>query len=450
MNRVFLLSLGCAKNLVDSENMLGLLQNGGYSIVSDPDEADIAIVNTCGFLQSAVEESIENILYLAEKKKDGDLDKLIVTGCFVQRYGYKLRREMPEVDGWLGVGELARINELINKSGSKPPPFLIGRPLFIADHRVPRVHTTPFYTSNIKIAEGCSHRCSFCAIPGIRGPLRSRQPDSILSEAMEMRDHGVREINLIAQDTTAYGSDLNGNVSLERLLKKMLLAGGIEWIRILYSNPYGVSDELLDLMEYEKSICPYIDIPLQHINNKILKSMGRPAPEGVSVRGLIDRIRGMKRKISIRTTVMTGFPGETDSIFNELYDFVKESQFDHLGSFVYSPEKGTPAARIKDVPDRKIAEERREIIMKLQADISLKKNREMTGRMVPVLVEGASSETDLLLCGRTSRMAPDVDGQVLINRGEGKTGEIMPVRITEAHPYDLVGEIIGPLSEKRE
>jgi ribosomal protein S12 methylthiotransferase len=439
--KVYLLSLGCSKNLVDSENILGLLTSEGYSIVSEPEGADIAVVNTCGFIQQAVEECIENILYLAEKKKKGDLGKLIVTGCFVQRYGYKLAKEIPEVDGWMGTGELTRINELIEKSGSESTPFFINRPLFIADHSIPRVHTTPFYTSYLKIAEGCSHKCSFCAIPGLRGPLRSRKPDSLISEAMEMRDRGVKEVNLIAQDTTAYGKDLGEKGCLEDLLKKLLIIDGFEWIRILYSHPNEISDELLGLMEKEKAICPYIDIPLQHVNPEILRAMGRSIPD-MPIRGLIERIRGLKRKISIRTTIMVGFPGETDKIFAELYDFIEETRFDHLGSFVYSPEKGTPAARLTGIPDKRIAEERRDAIMKLQSDISMKKNREIIGSTVPVLIEGVSPETDLLLCGRSSRMAPDVDGQILINKGEGTVGEIMPVRINEAYSYDLVGEII--------
>lgn len=438
--RVNMISLGCAKNLVDSEHILGLMTEKGYSVISEPEGADIVIINTCGFIQSAVEECIENILSLAEKKKAGEIGKLIVCGCFVQRYGYKLRREIPEVDAWLGTGAFTKINELIEESGSNSRPFFINRPDSAADHSSPRVYTTPFYTSYLKIAEGCSHRCTYCAIPAIRGPLRSRTMDSVLSEAIEMRDRGVKEINLIAQDTTAYGSDLINGECLVVLLNKMLKAGGFTWIRLLYSNPYGINDELLDLMENEEIICPYIDIPVQHINSEILMAMGRPHGED-SIRKLISRIALMKRKISMRTTVMVGFPGETDRIFKELYDFVKETRFDHLGVFIYSPEKGTSAARLKAIPDEKTAYARHKAIMELQKGISTEKNREMMGKVIPVLIEGKSEETDLLLCGRSSKMAPDVDERILINKGEGITGEIMPVRITETHSYDIVGEI---------
>ncbi len=438
--KIFLISLGCAKNLVDSENILGLLASAGYPIVKEITDSDIVIVNTCGFLQSAVEEAIDVILDVIEKKKSGEIDKVIVTGCFVQRYGYKLKREMPEVDGWLGTGELQKIVELVESVYDINTPFYIGRPLFLADHEIPRIQTTPFYSAYIKIAEGCHHRCSYCAIPPIRGPLRSRQVQSIVSEAEAMRDRGVKEINLIAQDTTSYGADLDNSVSIEGLLENLLSIKGIEWIRLLYSHPYEITDSLLNLMNSEEIIAPYLDIPFQHVNEKILKAMNREI-KGETPAELIRRVRSYNRDFSIRTTMMVGFPGETDESFEELFDFVKDAEFDHLGAFIYSPEEGTPAARMKDIPGRKVSEKRRDALMKLQADISLKKNRAMVNQIVPVLIEGVSSETDLLLCGRTIAMAPDVDSQVLINKGNGIPGEIQKVLITEAHPYDLVGEI---------
>jgi len=422
--------LGCAKNLVDSENMLGLLE-----------EAEIAIVNTCGFIQPAVEESIDTILEVAAHKKKGKLGKLFVAGCFVQRYGYQLRKEIPEVDGWFGTGELLKIVDILGEEFRPSPSFFISRPTFLADHTVPRIRTTPFYSAYLKIAEGCSHRCSYCTIPRLRGPFRSRGLASLLIEAENMVENGVKEINLIAQDTTMYGKDLGESICLEDLLERLVQISGIEWIRILYGHPFRISDRLLELMDRGKTICPYLDLPLQHVNVKILDAMGR-GYKGENPLQLIERIRSGRRHVSLRTTVMVGFPGETDEIFDELYHFVEIAQFDCLGAFIFSPERGTPAARLKGIVERDVARKRLEAIMELQAEISLKKNRRMIGRVEPVLIEGVSPETDLLLRGRTATMAPDVDSQVLINRGQGNVGEIVPVLIKEAHPYDLIGEII--------
>lgn len=439
--KVFLISLGCAKNLVDSENMLGLLQEAGYPVVSDVEGAEVAIVNTCGFIQKAVEETIDTILGLAEYRREGALERLIVAGCFVQRYGYKLRGEIPEVDGWLGTGEFQRILEVLENRVQGAPSFFISRPTYLADHRVPRTITTPTYTAYLKIAEGCSHSCSYCTIPGLRGPLRSRTIRSLVTEAEKMADAGVKEINLVAQDTTMYGMDLGDGMHLEDLLERLVRVAGIEWIRILYGHPQRITDRLLALIGAEEKLCPYLDVPLQHVNGEILRRMGR-AFKADGPGQLIERIRSIPRAISIRTTFMVGFPGETDERFQELYDFVNWAEFDHLGVFVYSPESGTPAARLKEEVSPERAEVRRDAIMGLQADIAKKKNQRMVGKTVQVLVEGLSPETDLLLKGRTAGMAPDVDGQVLINRGEGVVGEIQDVTITEAHTYDLVGEIV--------
>ena len=440
--RVFLISLGCAKNLVDSEHMLGLLKRAGYRIVRSIEDAEFAVINTCGFMQGAVEESIDTILEVSRKKQTGTLKGLFVTGCLVQRYGYKLREEMPEVDGWLGTGEIPRIVDILPESKRRRGvPCLIGNPGFLGDRRVPRLQATPFYTSYLKIAEGCSHRCSYCMIPKLRGPLRSRKPASLVSEARQMVERGVKEINLIAQDTTAYGIDLGGAGRLENLLEGLLKIQGISWLRVLYAHPHGISDRLLNLMDTEDALCPYLDIPLQHVNRHILKAMGRVS-DRENPRDLIERIKsGTHRRITLRTTVMVGFPGETDEIFEELYDFVDKTKFEHLGAFVFSPEKGTAAAQLAGTVDREAAERRRDAIMKLQSRISRRQNQMLVGRVLPVLIEGESPETPLLLKGRTATMAPDVDGQVLINRGHGTVGEITGVLITEAHPYDLVGEI---------
>lgn len=437
--KVFLISLGCVKNLVDSENMLGLLKDEGFHISSTLEQAEVVIINTCGFIRSAVEESIDTILAVVSKKKEGQLEKIFVVGCFVQRYGYKLRKEIPEVDGWLGTGEIHRIANILREES--PRSFLMSRPLFLADHTTPRIQTTPFYSAYLKIADGCSHRCSYCTIPSIRGPYRSKDLDSITIEAQQMVERGVKEINLIAQDTTMYGNDLEGNIQLEDLLERLLRIQGISWIRILYAHPRRISDRLLELMDREGTICPYLDLPLQHVNDKILMTMGRSL-NGENPWQLVERIRAKSGRITLRTTVMVGFPGETDQIFEELCHFVKTAEFDHLGAFVYSREKGTPAARLKDPVEREVAEKRLDEIMSLQAHISEKKNRQRVGDILPVLIEGVSPETDLLLMGRTAIMAPDVDGQVLVNKGRAVVGDIVPVLITEAHPYDLVGEIV--------
>jgi ribosomal protein S12 methylthiotransferase len=441
-NKVFIISLGCAKNLVDSEHMLGLLKSYGFDIVDDIDKTDIAVVNTCAFIRAAVEETIDTILEVAGHKKKGSLKKLVVAGCFVQRYGYKLRNEIPEVDGWIGTGEISRIADIIMADNSEGlAPFYIGRPLFLADHQLPRVRTTPFFSAYLKIAEGCSHRCSYCIIPGLRGPFRSRNMESLVLEAEKMVDRGVKEINLIAQDTSRYGSDLGSHVCLEDLLEKLVAVKGIKWIRLLYCHPEGVSERLLDLIDSEELICPYLDLPQQHVNNQILKAMGRGYAQETPME-LIGRIRAKKRGISIRTTLMVGFPGETEEMFIELCEFVKKTRIEHLGVFVYSPEKGTPAARFKSTVDIKTAEQRRAEILRIQSEISRELNQQKIGKTIPVLIEGSSTETDLLLAGRTAAMAPDVDDQVLINKGRGIIGEIMPVLITEAYSYDVIGEIV--------
>jgi ribosomal protein S12 methylthiotransferase len=427
--------------LVDSEHILGLLKENGFIVGSSLEEAEIAIINTCGFIQSAVEESIDTILEIASLKSSNKLESVFVAGCFVQRYGYRLQKEIPEVDGWLGTGEIHRIVDLLEEKPNQPPPFFISKPNYLADHTIPRVQTTPFYSAYLKISEGCPHRCSYCTIPSLRGPFRSRNVDSLIVEAGRMVEQGVKEINLVSQDTTLYGSDLKEDIHLEDLIERLVRIDGLTWIRLLYCHPLNISDHLLELLEGEEALCPYIDLPIQHINEDILRAMHRPF-KGENMRQLLERIKTLARPISLRTTLMVGFPGETDAIFEELYEFVERTEFDHLGVFIFSPEKGTPAARLKGVPERKVAENRFEAIMSLQAGISKERNRRMVGDTIRVLIEGFSSETDLLLKGRTATMAPDVDGQVLISKGHGEVGEIVPVLVTEGHTYDLVGEIV--------
>ena len=438
---VCLISLGCSKNLVDSEHVLGFLREAGFVPVSKLEEADTAVINTCGFIQAAVEETINTILEVAAKKGRGRLRRLFVMGCFVQRYGYKLLKEMPEVDGWLGTGEIHRIVEIIKETEKDRPPFVIGPPGYLGGGSIPRVHTSPFYSAYIKIAEGCSHHCTYCIIPRLRGGLRSRTVESIIAEAEAMVDRGVKEINLIAQDTSMYGKDLGGHTGLEDLLEKLIDIRGLRWIRVLYSHPHRISDRLLELVNGNNAICPYLDLPLQHVNPEILSAMGRGG-HGETPWQLIERIRSKSSGISLRTTVMVGFPGETESRFRELCAFIRMACFDHLGAFAYSAEEGTAAARLKGPVKRSVAEERLDRIMRIQAKISEKNNRAKVGQVVPVLIEGESPETALLLKGRMRTMAPEVDGQVLINRGWARVGDIVPVRINEAYSYDLVGEIL--------
>lgn len=440
MSKVFFISLGCAKNLVDSEYMLGLIKEEGHDIVDDLSGAEIAIVNTCAFIKPAVEESIDTILELADSKRDGNLKSIVVAGCFAQRYGRKLLREMPEVDAWLGTGQIYRIPEVLKLKEGNSPALYINNPSFLADHRAPRVRTTPFYSAYLKIAEGCSHRCSYCIIPSLRGALRSRTIDSLFIEAREMVEKGVMEINLVAQDTSSYGHDLDPSSNLETLLKKLLTISDLKWLRVLYAYPNNITEGLLDLIDSEERLCPYLDVPLQHVSPNILESMRRPVTTE-SIPELIERIRRRSRHIAVRTTMLIGFPGETDEQFRELYDFVGEVRFDRMGVFPFYPEKGTPAARRKDVIPAKVVDMRVKEVMKIQKGIMKELNKELVGKTLPVLVEGFSPETDLLLSGRTATMAPEIDGQILINEGAANIGEIVPVEITESHPYDLVGRI---------
>ena len=398
---LFLISLGCPKNRVDSEHMLGILRREGYEPVTEIGEARCVVINTCGFLEEAAREAIDVILDAARLKERGRLKRLVVTGCFVQRYGYKLRKEMPEVDGWLGTGEFHRIGDVLNGPDREPVPMLIGRPDFPADHHLPKIQSTPFYTAYLRIAEGCANRCSYCLIPKLRGPFRSRAMDALFSEASEMAAHGVKEINLVAQDISRYGEDIYGKGCIEDLLAGLCGIKGIEWIRLLYFHPDRLTESVLDFMDDHEQIVPYLDLPFQHSHRLILSAMGRDSGR-ITPGDLMAMIRNRKRRIHVRTSLMVGFPGETDEMFGDLCDFVETAQLDNLGVFAFSPEKGTAAARLSDQVDGKIALKRKARLMKLQARISKKLNREKVGRVLPVLVEGESSETELLL-GRAER-----------------------------------------------
>lgn len=445
--RVSLISLGCAKNLVDAEVMLGHLPPDRYEITTDEASADIIVVNTCAFIEEAKEESVETILDIAEHKESGQCRLLIVAGCMPQRYRDDLAKELPEVDLFIGTGDAPRIVELIEGWNAKAPPSQISTPDYLYDHETPRLRSSPFYSTYVKIAEGCDNRCSFCVIPDIRGTLRSRTIPSVVLEVERLVAEGVKEINLIAQDVTAYGIDSSGKSELVVLLRELVKIENLQWLRLLYAYPDGISDELLDLIAAEEKICNYLDVPLQHIDDLVLKRMSRRVDEA-AIRQLISRIRHRLPDATLRTSLIVGFPGETDIQFNKLLAFVNEGLFDRVGVFRYSREEGTPAADLGDQIPARIKRARYHKLMKAQSRVSFRKNRELVGQIEPVLVEGFSEETELLLRGRSIRQAPDVDGQVYITTGRAEVGEIVPLRITDSTEYDLIGEIVGSGEEE--
>lgn len=440
--KVYLVSLGCPKNLVDSELMLGLLEKAGYRSCEDPQDADLMLVNTCGFIQPAVEEGIEVVLDLVQQRQKSPEKILVVTGCMVQRYGPDLQAELPEVDLFIGTdGFQSIVSRLDALAKGRQEPLIITAPRYLMDSSVPRLVSTPSHRAYIKVTEGCSNRCSYCMIPKLRGPLRSRTLADLVQEAQRLEQQGVRELTLVAQDLTAYGADLAaGTPRLEALLEEFLRCTAIPWIRLLYLYPNRLTDRLLGLMADNPRIVPYLDIPLQHVSSRILSAMRRPyGKESAEV--LLGRIRAALPEAAIRSTFIVGFPGEREEDVRELEDFLRCQRLDHVGVFEYSNEEGCAAF---DLPDHCAAEEkaeRRQRLMEIQAEISLSKNRQRVGGLEPVIVEGVSRESDLLLEGRTRFQAPEIDGCVYIAAGSCNIGDIVPVRITEAHPYDLVGEI---------
>jgi ribosomal protein S12 methylthiotransferase len=441
---VRMISLGCPKNLVDSEVMLGLLKQKGWT-PSATDDAHVVIVNTCGFIREAKEESIETILTLAAAKEGGRVQKLVVTGCLPQRYGRELLRELPEVDLFVGTGEFHRIADLLDRSarGKLRRKQWIDSPEFLYDHRSPRIHTSPPGSMYLKVSEGCANFCSYCVIPRIRGRLRSRPISSILKEAEQAASREVKEINLIAQDITAYGKDRKDGSNLVRLLKRLAKVEGVRWIRLLYAHPAHLTEELVHLIGDEEKVCKYLDLPIQHVDEGILKAMNRP-PLKKGMPDLIDWIRREVPGVILRTSLIVGFPGETEQSFRRLLEFVQEAQFDRLGVFSYSPEEGTPASALKDQVQDRIKLRRSRQIMRLQKKISLKKQKALVGSRVPVLVERPGGSPGLLWEGRTQGQAPEVDGVTFLTKGRARVGELVDVRILDAGPYDLFGEILGP------
>ncbi len=439
---VFLVSLGCPKNLVDSEVMLAELITAGYRVCEAAEDADLLLVNTCGFIQPAVEEAIDHILMLSEIKEASPGMKLVVTGCLVQRYGSQLQHELPEVDLFVGVDNFPQITDLLSRINDEPGKLVLSSSHFIMNAETPRHISTPLHRAYLKISEGCSNKCSYCLIPSIRGPLRSRSIDDLSREAQQLAQAGVKELTFVGQDVTAYGLDLGfKNANLCALLHHILEKTDIDWLRLLYLYPNRITDELLSVMAREKRLLSYLDIPLQHISSAVLKRMNRPFNRG-QVIDLIQRIRTILPEAAIRTTFIVGFPGETDEDVEEIAHFLKNYRLNNVGIFTYSNEEGCAAEHFDGQLSEEIKQQRRDYLMEIQSHISLAKNQEYVGKTMPVLIEGISKESDLLLEGRATFQAPEIDGCVYITDGQCQAGEISMVKINEAHTYDLVGEVI--------
>jgi ribosomal protein S12 methylthiotransferase len=450
MKKVGFISLGCPKNLVDSEVMMGQLKANGYQLTADASEADTVVVNTCGFIDSAKKESIDSILEAARLKTDGKATRLIVAGCLVERYRDELKLSLPEVDAFIGTSQINDILTVCDpKTDTRSLPIVsLGKQsaTYLYDESTPRVLATPSHYAFVKIAEGCDRPCAFCFIPQMRGHFRSRRFGSIVAEAHQLAEEGVKELILVAQDSSRYGEDLGKQDALAHLLRELSHTDGIEWVRVMYTYPTHISDAFLDVLAEEPKAVKYLDMPLQHASQNVLKLMKRGGNRA-SLERLIKRVRDRVPGIAVRTTFITGFPGETEDDFEELLGFVKNVEFDRVGVFTYSDEEGTPAFDLANKVDPKIARQRRARLMKEQARISRKRNKAKIGTRVRVIFEGESNESDLLWQGRMQTQAPDIDGCVLINDvPEGfapAPGDLVNVMITEAQQYDLVGRIVS-------
>jgi ribosomal protein S12 methylthiotransferase len=444
--KVGFVSLGCPKNLVDSEVMLGTLTRQGYSITAQKEDADVIVVNTCGFIDTAKKESIDAILEMAELKTQGNCKKLVVAGCLAERYRSEIQKEIPEIDFVFGPDELGRILEAVQLDSAAAVPDVSIDALYSSKEvpTIPRILTTPAYRAYLKISEGCDHVCTFCAIPSFRGRFRSRSVADLVAESRRLAEQGVRELVIVSQDTMAYGKDLGIPQGITTLLRELVKIDGLKWVRFLYCYPNMVSDELVRLVAGEERLCKYFDIPYQHASRSVLERMKRGGHHGIYERQ-IESIRKLMPDVGLRTSFIVGFPGESEKDFNDLLSFVKNVQFDNVGVFLYSDEEGTGAFDLEDKVPRSTATRRRNRLMKEQARISAKRLQSMVGRKVEVLLEGRSEESDLLLQGRMETQAPDIDGHVLINDAGDKEvtpGEFYTVEITESLDYDLVGRIV--------
>jgi ribosomal protein S12 methylthiotransferase len=454
VQKIGFVSLGCPKNLVDSEVMMGQLQQHGYELTTAREEADVMVVNTCGFIQSAKEESINTILEMAELKESANLKRLVVAGCLVERYRQDLLNQLPEVDAVLGTSEIEKIVAAVDPAAAaaQDAAFVAsnawmtrGLPTYLYDENAPRVLATQQHFAYVKIAEGCDHTCAFCAIPQMRGKYRSRRAGSIVREAEALAERGVKELILISQDSTQYGLDLGIKDGLAELLRALARVDGIEWIRVMYTYPNSLSDATLQVMAEEPKVCNYLDMPLQHASAAVLKRMRRGGNRQL-LEKLLKRAKETVPGIALRTTFIVGFPGETDEDFEELLAFVREIEFDRVGVFTYSDEEGTHGFELDGKVNARVMRARRAKLMREQAKISKRKNKALIGRRFRALLEGISQETDLLLQARLESQAPEVDGHVLINDVPdgfaGRAGDFIEIEITEAHEYDLVARVV--------
>lgn len=439
--KIFCISLGCDKNLVDTEMMLGLLTKDGYAFTDDEYEADIIVINTCCFINDAKEESVNTILEMAELKHEGRCKALIVTGCMAQRYKQEILDEIPEVDGILGTSTYDEITNVLKQvlEGKRESCFHDLSVLPEVD--VPRVVTTGGHYAYLKIAEGCDKHCTYCIIPSLRGKYRSVPMERLVKEAEYLATQGVKELILVAQETTLYGMDLYGKKSLPELLRNLCRVSGIQWIRIQYCYPEEITQELIDVIKEEEKICHYLDIPIQHASDKILKRMGRRTNQQ-QLRDMIDTLREQISDMALRTTLISGFPGETQEDHEELMEFVNEMEFERLGVFAYSQEEDTPAASFPDQVDQEVKEDRRDEIMELQQEIAFERSEAMIGRVLEVMIEGKVADENAYV-GRTYMDAPNVDGLIFINTdADLMSGDFIRAKVTGALEYDLIGEMI--------
>lgn len=437
--KVGMVSLGCPKNQMDAELMLAKLEKAGYTITAESGLADVVIVNTCGFIEDAKQESIDNILEFAQLKKEGQIKRIIVTGCLAERYQQELVNELPECDSVLGLGANGDIVEAVQKVTDGEGVYRFP-PKECWSLEGDRLQTTPHFFAYLRIADGCDNRCTYCAIPMIRGGLKSRPMENVLAEAEKLVADGVKELVLVAQDTTVYGQDLYGEARLPELLRLLCRIDGLKWIRLLYCYPEHITDDLLDVMASEEKVLPYMDMPLQHASGKVLRAMNRPG-DRESLTALVKRIREKVPGITLRTTVMTGFPGETKKDFEELCTFIQDAQFERLGCFAYSAEEGTPAASLPDQVSDKVKCRRRDIVMEEQSRISDRHNEAMIGKTVTVLVESFDKYAECWF-GRSEADAPDIDGKVFfIPTSRVQAGDFVRVTVTDTMDWDLIGEM---------
>lgn len=442
--KLILITLGCHKNLVDSENLLGIAVNKlGMQITTDINEADIAIINTCGFINDAKQESIEKIIEVGNYKNqpNTNLKKVIVAGCLAQRYASELMDEISEIDGIIGTGDIDKLVEIVEEIKSDKRVVKSESLEFLMNSDTDRVLTTYPHTAYIKIAEGCDNRCTYCVIPYLRGKFRSRKIEDIISEVEKLSENGVKEISIIAQDTTEYGIDIYGKRMLASLLKRLSEIEKLEWIRVFYTYPNNYDDELITEIKTNNKICKYIDIPIQHISTSILKRMGRRG-SGEETKKLLSKLRKEIPEAVFRTSLIVGFPGETEEEYNELTKFVEDFKFDYAGIFSYSREEGTPAFDLNNQIDDEVKAERRVNLINLQNKIAEEKNKKYIGEIIDVIVDGVSEESEFMLEGRARFQALEIDGKILINDGTAERGEIVKVKIEQNFDYDLLGAIV--------